>query len=122
MVVKEELEMTSMANVVVTIATTAGSPVLSSRRQTPSPAATQQRGIQSTPFKKRHSNPKQEVKKRLVCLDQHHGGTRACCYQDMSIVLIEQVEMGNMTLLACLLVLAEPIAGICEERRECTMY
>ena len=33
-------------------------------------------------------------------LGQHYGGARACCYQDMSIVLIEQVEMGNMYLLA----------------------
>ena len=57
-------------------------------------------GKSATPFKKRHSNHKQEVKKRLGGLGQHYGGARACCYQDMSIVLIEQVEMGNMSLLA----------------------
>ena len=33
-------------------------------------------------------------------LGQYYGGARACCYQDMSIVLIEQLEMGNMSLLA----------------------
>ena len=57
-------------------------------------------GKSVTPFKKRHSNHKQEVKKKVGGLGQHYGGARACCYQDMSIVLIEQVELGNRSLLA----------------------
>ena len=47
-----------------------------------------------------HSNHKQEVKKKIGGLGQHYGGDRACSYQDISIVLIEQVEQGNRTLLA----------------------
>ena len=57
-------------------------------------------GKSVTPFKKRHSNHKQEIKKKLGGLGQHYGGGRACCYQDVSIVLIEQVEIGNRSLLA----------------------
>ena len=57
-------------------------------------------GKSVTPFKKRHSNHKQEVKKKLGGLGQHYGGDRACGYQDISIVLIEQVEIGNRLLLA----------------------
>ena len=57
-------------------------------------------GKSVTPFKKRHSNHKQEIKKKLGGLGQHYGGDRACCYQDQSIVLIEQVELGNRSLLA----------------------
>ena len=33
-------------------------------------------------------------------LGQHYGGARACCYENFSIVLIEQVEQGNRALLA----------------------
>ena len=48
-------------------------------------------GKSVTPFKKRHSNHKQEVKKKVGGLGQHYGGTKACCYENFSIVLIEQV-------------------------------
>ena len=57
-------------------------------------------GKSVTPFKKRHSNHKQEVKKEIGGLGKHYGGNRPCCYQDMEIVLIEQVELGNRPLLA----------------------
>ena len=57
-------------------------------------------GKSVTPIKKRHSNHKQEVRKKIGGLGQHYGGARACCYDDMSIVLIEQVELGNRSLLA----------------------
>ena len=57
-------------------------------------------GKSLTPFKKRHSNHKQEVRKKIGGLGQHYGEARACCYTDMSIVLIEQVELGNRSLLA----------------------
>ena len=53
-----------------------------------------------TSFKKRHSNHKQEIKKKIGGLGQHYGGNRACSYQYVSIVLIEQVEIGNRSLLA----------------------
>ena len=57
-------------------------------------------GKSVTPFKKRHSNHKQEVKKKIGGLGQHYHGDRACSYQDISIVLIEQVEQGYRALLA----------------------
>jgi hypothetical protein len=40
------------------------------------------------------------VKKRIGGLGKHYGGSRLCGYEDMSIVLIKQVELGNRALLA----------------------
>jgi hypothetical protein len=57
-------------------------------------------GKSVTPFKKRHSNHKQEVKKKTGGLGQHYGGNRACSYGDISIVLIEQTEIGDREVLA----------------------
>ena len=57
-------------------------------------------GKSVTTFKKRHSNHKCEVKTKKGGLGQHYGGQRQCCYTDMSITLIEQVEQGNRKLLA----------------------
>ena len=57
-------------------------------------------GKSVTPFKRRHSNHKQEIRKKLGGLGQHYGGDRACSYADVSIVIIEQVELGNRALLA----------------------
>jgi hypothetical protein len=48
-------------------------------------------GKSVTPFQKRHSNHKQEGRKKIGGLGQHYGVARACCYTDMSIVLFEQV-------------------------------
>jgi hypothetical protein len=47
-------------------------------------------GKSVTPFKKRHSNHKQELKKMIRGLGQHYGGDRACGHNDMSTVLIEK--------------------------------
>ena len=52
-------------------------------------------GKSTTPFKKRHSNHKQEVRWGKGGLGQHFGGGRACNYKDMSIQLIEKVEKGR---------------------------
>ena len=57
-------------------------------------------GKSVTPFKQRHSNHKQEIKKKTSGLGQHYGGNRACSYGDVSIVLIEQVGNGDRDLLA----------------------
>ena len=57
-------------------------------------------GKSVTAFKLRHSNHKQEIKKKTGGLGQHYGGNRACSYEDISIVLIEQVENGDRNLLA----------------------
>ena len=57
-------------------------------------------GKSETPFKRRHSNHKQEIKRRVGGLGQHYGGNRTCSYQDISFILIEQVEVGNKGLLA----------------------
>ena len=56
-------------------------------------------GKSVTPFKKRHSNHKQEIKNKKGGLGQHLGGDRACSYNDFSVVLIEQVEMGDRKML-----------------------
>ena len=56
-------------------------------------------GKSVTPFKRRHSNHKQEIKKQVGGLGQHFGGNRTCSYQDISFILIEQVEMGNRNML-----------------------
>ena len=52
-------------------------------------------GKSVTPFKKRHSNHKQEVKHSRGGLGQHFGPKTPCTYQDMSIILIEQVRPGD---------------------------
>ena len=51
-------------------------------------------GKSVTPFKKRHSNHKQEVKKQIGGLGHHYGG-KGCGYENVSIQLIEQVEQGD---------------------------
>ena len=51
-------------------------------------------GKSQTPFKKRHSNHKQEIKKKICGLGQHYGGN-GCGYQNISIQIIEQVQEGD---------------------------
>ena len=48
----------------------------------------------------RHPNQKQEIKNKKGGISDHYGGGRVCSYRDMSIVLIEQVEVGDRTMLA----------------------
>jgi hypothetical protein len=51
-------------------------------------------GKSQTPFKMRHSNHKQEVKKQVGGLGQHYGGT-GCGYTNISIQVIDQVKEGD---------------------------
>ena len=51
-------------------------------------------GKSTTPFKLRHSNHKQEIKKKIGGLGHHYGG-QGCGYQSISIQLIERVEVGE---------------------------
>ena len=55
-------------------------------------------GKSQTPFKTRHSNHKQEVKKQVGGLGQHYGGT-GCGYTNISIQIIDQVKEGDTTAL-----------------------
>ena len=57
-------------------------------------------GKSKTVFKIRHSNHKQEIKKRVGGLGHHYGGSGHCTYQDLSITLIEQVEEKSFEYLA----------------------
>ena len=52
-------------------------------------------GKSVTPFKKRHSNHKQEIKHSRGGLGQHFGPKTNCNYEDLSITLIEQVRNGD---------------------------
>ena len=52
-------------------------------------------GKSQTAFKKRHSNHKQEVKHSRGGIGQHFGPKAPCSYQDLSIILIEQVKIGD---------------------------
>ena len=52
-------------------------------------------GKSSTPFKRRHSNHKQEIKNNIGGLGHHFGPTHQCKYEDLSIILIEQVVHGD---------------------------
>ena len=51
-------------------------------------------GKSTTPFKKRHSNHKREIKNIIGGLGHHYGGD-GCGYANISIQLIERVEEGN---------------------------
>ena len=52
-------------------------------------------GKSQTPFNKRHSNHRQEVKNGRGGLGQHYGPQGRCPKENMSFVLIEKVEDGN---------------------------
>ena len=52
-------------------------------------------GKSTTKFKVRHSNHKQEVKRNYGGLGHHYGGVNGCGYDQISIQIIEQVEVGN---------------------------
>ena len=57
-------------------------------------------GKSKTIFKKRHSNHKCEIKNKIGGLGHHYGGTSPCEYKDVSIKLIEQVELKTLEFLA----------------------
>jgi hypothetical protein len=56
-------------------------------------------GKSQTPFKQRHSNHKQEVKRKYGGLGKHYGG-QGCGYENLKIQIIYQVEDGNVEALA----------------------
>ena len=53
----------------------------------------------SCPILKEHSNHKQEIKNKIGGLGHHYGGS-GCGYSNVSIQLIDQVEVGNVVALA----------------------
>ena len=57
-------------------------------------------GKSETPFKKRHSNHMQEIKHGRGGLGHHYGPKGRCSKSNVSIILIEQVELGNKLELA----------------------
>ena len=50
-------------------------------------------------FKRRHSNHKQEIKRKYGGLGHHYGGT-GCGYENFSVQIIDQVEQGDKVALA----------------------
>ena len=56
-------------------------------------------GKNKTPFKLRHSNHKQKIKK-IGGLGHHYGGRGGCGCENISIVLIEEVEIKTFEFLA----------------------
>ena len=46
------------------------------------------------PFKRRHINHKQEIKKKIGGLGNHYGGN-GCGYENLKIQIIDQVESGD---------------------------
>ena len=52
-------------------------------------------GKSVTPFKKRHSNHCQEIKHGRGSLGQHYGPPGRCSKESISIILIEQAEIGD---------------------------
>ena len=57
-------------------------------------------GKSKTPFKKRHSNHKQEIKNQIGGLGHHYGGEGGCGYGNFQVTLIEQVEEKTLEYLA----------------------
>ena len=51
-------------------------------------------GKSQTPLKVRHSNHKQEIKKKIGRWGQHYGG-KGCGYESISIQIIDQVKIGD---------------------------
>ena len=57
-------------------------------------------GKSKTPFKIRHSNHKQEIKKKIGGLGHHYGGSGGCGYANFSVTIIEKVKLETMDFLA----------------------
>ena len=51
-------------------------------------------GKSTTPFKQRHSNHKQEIKRKYGGLGHHYGGN-GCGYANVSVQIIDQVDAGD---------------------------
>ena len=52
-------------------------------------------GKSTTDFKRRHSNHKVEIRNQRGGLGHHFGGNNGCGYQNVTIMLIDQVEKGD---------------------------
>ena len=57
-------------------------------------------GKSTTPFKRRHSNHKQEIRKKYGGLGHHYGDVDGCGYENISVQIIDQVEEGDSNALA----------------------
>ena len=57
-------------------------------------------GKSKTPMSIRHSNHKQEVKKVTGGLGHHYGGPGGCGYENVSVQIIEQVNLKTFDNLA----------------------
>ena len=57
-------------------------------------------GKSTRPFKNRHSGHKHEIKREYGGLGHHYGGTDGCKYDNFSVQIIDQVELGNHEALA----------------------
>ena len=58
-------------------------------------------GKSKNSFKKGHSGNKQKIKDATGGLGQHYGGRRGGCgYENVSIIIIEQVQKGDEDMLA----------------------
>ena len=57
-------------------------------------------GKSQTIFKKRHSNHKQEIKRKVGGLGHHYGSGGPCDYQHFQVQIIEQVKHKNKEYLA----------------------
>ena len=57
-------------------------------------------GKSTTPFKRRHSNHKQEIKRKYGGLGHHYGDVDGCGYENISIKIIDQVDEGDSMALA----------------------
>jgi hypothetical protein len=51
-------------------------------------------GKSTTPFKRRHSNHNQEIKRKYGGLGHHYGGN-GCGYSNVSVQIIDQVQEGD---------------------------
>jgi hypothetical protein len=57
-------------------------------------------GKSTQPFTIRHSGQKSEIKNQIGGLGHHCGGPNGFGYENISVIIIEQVEVGNPTQLA----------------------
>ena len=57
-------------------------------------------GKSTQPFKRRHSGHKSEIKNQIGGLGHHYGGPNGCGYDNISIVIIEEVEIKTLDFLA----------------------
>ena len=57
-------------------------------------------GKSQTPFKRRHSNHKQEIKRKYGGLGHHYGDVDGCGYENISVQIIDQVDEGDSMALA----------------------